>query len=98
MPDHFYVYPAYLTKSLSRTDGRRVPAALGVVEPTLEAIAAAAKSLGLTAEIEAERHYPRRFHEYAGRVKIAKKAGASKAKVLAQLAQQLQRAMPARSA
>ncbi len=90
MPEHFYVYPAYLEK-LSRAGGRRVPAADALVDVTAEEIAEAAKHLGAKAELEPERQYPRRFFTYAGRVKVTKKAGTSKATFLRALAGELKR-------
>ena len=89
MPDHVYVYPGYLSKSGSRSDGRRVPQTLAAADLTLEAIVTAAKALGFQAEAEPEKNYPRLFHEYGGRVKIAKKAGISKTRLLRMLAEEL---------
>jgi len=82
MPDYFYVYPAYLGRGLSRSDGRRVPEPDAFVEVTAEEIAQAAKRLGYKAEVEAEKHYPRDVPKYAGRVKVTKREGLSKAKFL----------------
>jgi signal recognition particle subunit SRP19 len=91
MPDHFYVYPAYLTKSSSRSTGRRVPADMSLGEVTLEEIVAAAKALGFTAEAEPERHYPRQVHLYAGRVKVKKQPGTTKTAFLRRVAGELRR-------
>jgi signal recognition particle subunit SEC65 len=91
MPDHFYVYPAYLARGTSRSDGRRVPTADALADVTVEAIVAAAKSLGYTAEPEAGKQYPRQFYTYAGRAKVAKRAGVSKAKFLKEVAAELRR-------
>ncbi len=90
MPDHFYVYPAYLEK-LSRAGGRRVPAGDGLTEVTAEEIAEAARRLGAKVEVEATKQYPRRFFTYAGRVKVAKKPGTTKAAFLRALAAELKR-------
>jgi len=89
MPDHFYVYPAYLGRGLSRNEGRRVPESQGLADLTLEEIVAAAKRLGFRAEVEAEKHYPRRFFDYAGRVKVTKKGSTTKARFLKELAAEL---------
>jgi signal recognition particle subunit SEC65 len=88
MPDHFYVYPAYLEK-VPRSAGRRVPN--GLAEVSAEEILEAAKRLGHTAELEADKHYPRRFYTYAGRVKVTKKDGTSKSAFLRALAGELRR-------
>lgn len=90
MPDHFYIYPAYLEK-VSRSAGRRVPSSEGLSEVSAEEIVEAVRRLGLKAELEATKNYPRRFFTYAGRVKVTKKAGTSKAAFLRALAAELRR-------
>jgi signal recognition particle subunit SEC65 len=94
MPDHIYVYPAYLTKESSRADGRRVPAAHAPATATVEQIVAAAKVLGFHAEAEPERGYPRQGGD-AGRVKVTKRSGVSKTKLLRLLADELRKSGPA---
>ncbi len=96
MPDHFYVYPAYLGRSRSRAAGRRVPAAEAIDELTSHDIVAAAQRLGYTAEVEAEKDYPRDAGSYAGRVKVTKRAGTSKARFLRLLSAELRAHPPAR--
>jgi signal recognition particle subunit SRP19 len=91
MPDHFYVYPEYLSKELSRTEGRRVPAPEGLADLTAEEIAQAARKLGHQAEVEAGKHYPRRFYRYHGRVKVSKKSGSSKSGFLRALAAEVRK-------
>ncbi|HLM69998.1 MAG TPA: signal recognition particle subunit SRP19/SEC65 family protein [Thermoplasmata archaeon] len=86
MPDHFYVYPAYLGRGLSRTGGRRVPESESLPDLTAEEIVDAAKRLGFRAELESAKQYPRRFFDYSGRVKVTKKGGMTKARFLRQLA------------
>ena len=89
MPDHFYVYPAYLGRGLSRKGGRRVPASVTLPELTVDEIVAAAKRLGYRAEAEADKQYPRRFFDYAGRVKVMKKGTTTKAGFLKALSAEL---------
>jgi signal recognition particle subunit SRP19 len=91
MPDHIYVYPGYLAKGGSRSDGRRVPSELAVTDATIEVIVAAAKGLGFKAEPEPEKSYPRLFYQYSGRVKITKRPGVSKTKLLKMLAEEIHR-------
>ena len=91
MPDHFYVYPAYLEKGIARADGRRVPAESGLADLTAEEIAAAVKRLGLSAEVEPGKQYPRRFFTYAGRVKVGKRPGTTKAEFLRAIAREIHR-------
>ncbi len=95
MPDHFYVYPAYLARGLSRSDGRRLPAGDAVLDATLEEIVAAAKRLGFRAEAEPEKHYPRRVYAFEGRVKVTKKTGTTKTTFLRAVAAELRRSRPA---
>jgi signal recognition particle subunit SEC65 len=90
MPEHFYVYPAYLEK-VSRAAGRRVPAGEALVDVSAEEIVEAARHLGVKAEAEPAKQYPRRFYTYAGRVKVTKKAGTPKTKLLRALAGELRR-------
>jgi len=89
MPDHFYVYPAYLGRGLSRKGGRRVPASAAVPELTVDEIVAAAKRLGYRAEAEGDKQYPRRSFDYAGRVKVMKKGTSTKARFLKALSAEL---------
>jgi signal recognition particle subunit SRP19 len=91
MPDHFYVYPAYLGRGLSRAGGRRVPESDSLADLTAEEIVEAAKRLGFRAELEGGKQYPRRFFDYSGRVKVVKKAPTTKARFLRQLAAELRR-------
>jgi signal recognition particle subunit SRP19 len=95
MPDHFYVYPAYLSASSTRALGRRVPKAAALPEASLEEIVRAAQALGFQAVAEPSKNYPRQFYTYAGRVKVTKKPSVSKARFLQQLAAQMRRAGPA---
>lgn len=87
MPDHFYVYPAYLLKSGSRALGRRIPAELALPEASLEQIAAAASAMGYNVHVEADKQYPRQFFRYAGRLKVVKKPGMTKGQFLRVLAE-----------
>ena len=91
MPDHYYVYPAYLLRDLPRASGRRVPSAVAVAEVTVEELVAAAKSLGFAATAEADKQYPRQAFRYEGRIRVTKKKGVSKSQFLLQVAAELQR-------
>jgi signal recognition particle subunit SRP19 len=95
MPDHFYVYPAYLGRGLSRSDGRRLPEADALLDVTTEEILDAAKRLGFKAEVEAEKQYPRRFFTYAGRVKVTKRGGMTKSAFLRAVAADVRKHRPA---
>jgi signal recognition particle subunit SEC65 len=90
MPDHFYVYPAYVDGSTPRSLGRRVPVG-APANVTLEEIVEAAKALGVKATAEPEKHHPPTFHRYAGRLKVTKRSGLTKTKFLVDLAAELAR-------
>lgn len=91
MPDHIYVYPAYLQRSESRSTGRRVPAPEAVSEVTAEAIVVAAQRLGYRASLEASKQYPRAAHRFEGRVRVEKRPGApAKSSLLREIARALQ--------
>jgi signal recognition particle subunit SEC65 len=91
MADHFYVYPAYLVAGGSRALGRRVPKGIAPREVTLEALVAAARTLGHTAVAEPTKNYPRAAHLYQGRIKVTKRKGVGKAGFLRALAEELRR-------
>lgn len=91
MPDHFYVYPAYLARGRSRSEGRRLPEEASLKDITVEEIVQAAKRLGYRADAEGDKQYPRDVPSYVGRVKVAKHAGVSKAKFLRLVAAELAR-------
>ncbi|MCI4337200.1 MAG: signal recognition particle subunit SRP19/SEC65 family protein [Thermoplasmata archaeon] len=94
MPDHFYVYPAYLEKEGSRALGRRIPSTIAVPEVTAEMIVAAARQLGFQAEAEPNKQYPRQVQKYGGRVKIAKQAGITKTEAIRRIATSLRESAP----
>jgi signal recognition particle subunit SEC65 len=94
MPDHFYVYPAYLGR-LSRRAGRRLATDEAVPDVTTDEIVQAAKRLGYKVEVEAEKQYPRRFYAYEGRVKVSKKAGVTKVAFLRAVAADVKKHRPA---
>jgi signal recognition particle subunit SEC65 len=91
VPDHFYVYPAYVTQAGTRATGRRVPKGVAVAEATLEEIVAAATHLGFQAAAEPDKQYPREVHTYRGRVKVAKREGVKKTEFLRKVAAELAR-------
>lgn len=95
MPDHFFVYPAYLNRATTRALGRRVPQAMSVIDATVAEIVEAARTLGFTATPEPDKQYPRAAHAFSGRVRIAKKAGVTKTEALRRLGAELTRSRSA---
>ncbi len=91
MPEHFYVYPAYLARGRSRSQGRRLREEESVLEVTSEEIVQAAKRLGCRAEVEPTKQFPRDVPSYLGRVKVTKASGFTKTKLLRAVAADLPR-------
>jgi len=63
------LWPAYFDARLTRSEGRRVPTALAVDEPSVDEIADAVQQVGYDAVIEREKSYSREF-ETRGRVLV----------------------------
>ncbi len=75
------IWPAYLDSSLTRSEGRRVPADLAVEEPTVDEIAQAVQQVGYDAVIERDKRYPREY-ETRGRVLVKDADDAGKSDLL----------------
>ena len=94
MPDHFYVYPAYVSRSTTRAEGRRIPGDACVTgEVTPEMLASAARSLGYQVEVE-PKQYPRLAGTLEGRLKVTKREGVTKTAFLRELAGALAKLTP----
>ncbi len=91
MPEHFYVYPAYLAHGRSRAQGRRRPSSEGIPDVTVAEIAEAARRLGYRVEVETEKSYPRDPSTLPGRVKVTKREGSSKTGFLKLVAAEVRR-------
>jgi signal recognition particle subunit SRP19 len=64
------IWPVYIDKSRSRSQGRIISKKSSVAEPTLSEIEKAALKLGLNPEVEKDRSYPKSWWEKSGRVLI----------------------------
>jgi signal recognition particle subunit SEC65 len=94
MPDHFFVYPAYLGRKGTRALGRRLPTSLAVTDVTIERIVEAARKLGFTAVAEPTKAYPRSPLSTPGRVRVTKRPGVHKTEFLRSLAAELRASSP----
>ena len=81
------LYPAYFDLKRTRQEGRRVPKSLAVDGPTAEEIETAAKALGLSPKIEADRAYPSSHWRKEGRVLV--KADYYKTSVIRKVAERI---------
>ena len=66
------IWPIYFDKSLSRLQGRKISKKLAIDKPDIDKIAKAAKSLGLTFNIEKNSSYPSRSWKREGRLVVDK--------------------------
>ncbi|OKY79007.1 MAG: Signal recognition particle 19 kDa protein SEC65 [Candidatus Methanohalarchaeum thermophilum] len=64
------IWPAYVDKEKTRSEGRRVPKGLAVVSPTVDEIKEAAEELDLETEVQEDKSYPRNWWESKGRVLV----------------------------
>ncbi|MGZ0745565.1 MULTISPECIES: signal recognition particle subunit SRP19 [unclassified Haloparvum] len=63
------IYPAYIDRDLSRSEGRRVAEDQSVEDPTVDEIAEAVQQVGYDAVIERDKTYSREY-EPRGRVVV----------------------------
>ena len=64
------VWPQYLDKDLSLSEGRKVSKAIAVSKPSISEIERALKRLGFTYEIERDKAYPGKWYEKSGRILV----------------------------
>jgi signal recognition particle subunit SRP19 len=79
------LYPAYFDAGYTRGEGRRVPQALAVAEPTVDELAKAVQQVGYDAVIERDVTYTREF-EPRGRVLVENADDATKSDLLGAVA------------
>ena len=64
------VWPQYLDKDLSLSEGRKISKEIAVSKPTISEIERALKRLGLTYEVQKEKSYPGKWYEKTGRILV----------------------------
>ncbi|MFX0172837.1 MAG: signal recognition particle subunit SRP19/SEC65 family protein [Candidatus Hodarchaeota archaeon] len=70
---HYFVFPEYLDKSLTRREGRRLPFSEAIDNPRLLEIKLAAEKLGYDYELRDNASYPRQWWESKGLILIEKR-------------------------
>ena len=71
-PSKMSLWTGYFNSKLSRSSGRRVPREASVPNPTLETVAWAAKSVGISKmKRDAEASHPSRPHQQEGRLVLS---------------------------
>jgi signal recognition particle subunit SRP19 len=83
----YVIYPQYFDRTLSRLQGRKVAKRHAVEKPSLETIAKAAKSLGLSVILEKDKMHSSTPWKKDGRILIEKKG--PKTKLLLELSNRL---------
>lgn len=64
------IWPQYLDKNLSLSEGRKIAKEYAVAGPTVNDIEKALKRLGLQYEVQKELSYPGKWYEKSGRVLV----------------------------
>ncbi|WP_296888266.1 signal recognition particle subunit SRP19/SEC65 family protein [uncultured Methanobrevibacter sp.] len=64
------IWPQYLNRNLSLSQGRKISKEDAVSDPTLAEIEKALKRLGLTYTVDKNRAYPGKWYEKSGRVLV----------------------------
>lgn len=90
---HYFVYPEYLDKTLTRKEGRRLSLEQALENPTINEIRLAAEKLGFDYEVRKEAAYPRHWWESNGLILIEKKK--PKLETLSELCAEIKTIRPA---
>jgi len=64
------IWPQYLDKNLTLSEGRKISKENAVSSPTMDEIEKALKRLGLTYNVQKERAYPGKWYEKSDRVLV----------------------------
>ena len=64
------VWPQYINKNLSISEGRKVSKEIAVSDPTLNDIERALKRMGLSMSVQKEKSYPGKWYEKSGRILV----------------------------
>ncbi|MFX0185279.1 MAG: signal recognition particle subunit SRP19/SEC65 family protein [Candidatus Hodarchaeota archaeon] len=86
---HYFVFPEYFDKSLSRREGRRLPLSEAIEKPRLLELKLAAEKLGYDYELRDNAAYPRQWWQKKGLILIQKKE--SKLKTLREISSEIQK-------
>ncbi|MFX1537440.1 MAG: signal recognition particle subunit SRP19/SEC65 family protein [Promethearchaeota archaeon] len=70
---HYFIFPEYLDKTLTRKEGRRLSLDLALDNPTITEIRLAAEKLEYNYEVQKYAAYPRQWWERKGLILIEKK-------------------------
>ena len=83
------VWPQYINKKLSLSEGRKVSKEFAVSDPTVNDIERAAKRMGLQVTVEKDKSYPGKWYEKSGRVLV--ESDAKKLELLKDICEEIKR-------
>ena len=64
------IWPQYLNKNLTLSEGRKIAKDIAVEDPTINDIERALKRLGLEYELDKKQAYPGKWYEKSGRALV----------------------------
>jgi signal recognition particle subunit SRP19 len=67
------IWPAYIDAARSRGQGRAISKRDAIDKPSIDEIMMAAMEMGLQAEAQRDKHYPKEWWEKSGRVLVPKR-------------------------
>lgn len=90
------VWPEYIDSTRTRSQGRRIPSNLAAPEVTVKILKEAADTVGLEAEVQQEKQYPRDWSGSSGCLVVANPEGHKKKRLLLTLAKGVRRTIARR--
>lgn len=90
------VWPEYIDSTRTRSQGRRIPSNLAAPEVSVKVLKEAADTIGLEAEVQLEKQYPRDWSGSSGCLVIANPEGHKKKRLLLMLAKGVRRTIAKR--
>jgi signal recognition particle subunit SRP19 len=85
------IWPAYIDSTLSRAQGRRIPANLAAPDVTIDMMVEAAEATNLEFNVETDKLYPRTWHKGARGYIVVSESGHSKKRLLLMLAKNVRK-------
>lgn len=90
------VWPEYIDSTRTRSQGRRIPSNLAAPEVSVKVLKEAADTIGLEAEVQLEKQYPRDWSGGSGCLVVANPEGHKKKRLLLMLAKGVRRTIAKR--
>ncbi|MGY5876283.1 MAG: signal recognition particle subunit SRP19/SEC65 family protein [Candidatus Thorarchaeota archaeon] len=91
------IWPAYIDSTLTRSQGRRIPANLAAPNVTIDVLTEAAQTASLEFDVEAEKLYPRTWSEGVRGYIVVSGTSHSKKRLLLMLAKSVRKIVAQRA-